>query len=165
MTPTTNTEQAPHLTRHNTTLTTLTQRFIERGEETEHKQWCAHTTKMPKMTHLDTATHPHDPYLDHPYTCHSGNTLQRRDNRNPKTCKIGQFLDMFINRSQKDSWAHRGFDRDALRFTQPRFAIPWRTSIPMFLCIEKPRDARHSRDKTLPWVDTLEPPARKPARK
>jgi hypothetical protein len=72
---------------------------------------------------------------------------------------------MFINRSQKDSWADSGFDRDALRFMQPRFAIPWRTSIPMFLCIEEPRDTRHSRDKTLPWVDTPEPPARKPARK
>jgi hypothetical protein len=38
--------------------------------------------------------------------------------------------------------------------------IPWRTSIPMFLYIEEPRDARHSRDKTLPWVDTLKLPAR-----
>jgi hypothetical protein len=72
---------------------------------------------------------------------------------------------MFINRSQKDSWAHSGFDRDALRFKQPRFGIPWRTSIPMFLCIEEPRDARHSRDNTLPWVDTPEVPARKHARK
>ncbi len=34
----------------------------------------------------------------------------------------------------------------------------------MYLCIVEPRDARHSRDKTLPWVDTL-PKTRAPSQK
>ena len=117
-------------------------------------------TEMPKMTRLDTATHPHDPYQDHSYTCHSGNTRQRRDIPHPKPCKIDPFLDMFLIRFQKDSWAHSGFDHDAIGFTQPRFTIPWPTPIPMFLCIDEPRDARHSRDKTLPWVVPTQLPAR-----
>jgi hypothetical protein len=156
------TAQAPRLTRHNTTQT---HGFIERGEVTKLKQWCAHTTKMPKMKRLDTATCPHDTYQDHPYTCHSGNTPQQRDTRHPKLCKNDQFLDMFLTRPQKDSWAHSGFDRDALRFKQPRFGISWGTSIPMFLGIEKPRDMTISRDNTLPWVHPSEVPARKHARK
>ena len=81
-------EQAPHLSRH---TTNLTQSLTERGEESEHKQWCAHMTKMPKMTRLDTATHPHDPYQDHSYTCHSGNTLQRRDNPTQNHAELDSF--------------------------------------------------------------------------
>ncbi len=88
-------EPAPNLARNNTTLP---QWLTEMGEETGHKQWCAHMTKMPQMTRFDTATHPQDPHLVNPYTCHNDNTRQRRDTPTPKPCKIDQFLDMFQNR-------------------------------------------------------------------
>ena len=120
------------------------------GETTEHKQWCAHTTKMPKMTRLDTATYPHDPHLAYPYTCHDDNKRRQHDTPHPTSCKNEQFLDMFLKRSKNVSWAHSGFNRVAHRFTQPRFAHLWRTPIPMFLCMTEPRDARHPPAPTLP---------------
>jgi hypothetical protein len=138
--------------------------FTEMDEATGHKQWYAHMTKMAQMTRFDTATQPLDPYLVNTYTCHNDNTRQRCDTPTPKPCKIEQFLDMLLKRSENVSWAHSGFDRDAIPSTQPRFDHKWRTPILMHPCIVEPRDACHSLDKTSPWVAPL-PETRAPSRK